>query len=376
MAALTENPTRSGATREFGETLRRFLSSEAPSTHVRRWMESEDGFDRDLWRTMTHELGLPGVGIAESLGGQGFGFAETALILEELGRALTPTPFLSTAVLAGGTLRHMPEGPDRDAILTAIAGGSVVTLAWSEPDDAVATLPRTSLGGTGQAATVTGTKTLVLDGATAECILVTAAQSDGRVALVAVDPEGPGIQRRRVKTLDQTRRLAVIDLREAPAILIGADAGAALARARAEAVVAVCADSVGGLAAVVEMAVAYAKERTQFARPIGSFQAIKHKLADLWILFEGSRTATDEAIAAVTSENEETALLASVAKSWVSDAYRRAALDNILVHGGIGFTWEVDAHLHLRRAQFNAAFLGDVGHHRERIAQALEVQTR
>ncbi len=184
--------------------------------------------------------------------------------------------------------------------------------------------------------------------------------------------KGPrGLERRRLRTLDRTRRLAQLYLASVPARCLDDDFAAGFDRALVEANVALCAESVGGFEATLEMALAHARERVQFSRVIGSFQAVKHKLADLWILFEGARTATREAVLAVTGGDPEAPLLASVARAYVGDAALRAAFDNIQVHGGIGFTWEYDAHLYLRRAQLAARLLGDPVFHRERVARLL-----
>lgn len=359
--------------REFRGTLRRFLAAEAPSAHVRKWSENDEGYDRELWRGMCQTLGLPGIAIEAAFGGQGFGWSEAALVTEELGRALTPSPFFSSAVLSAGALSAAPAGQHRDGLLQSIAGGGTCSLAISEPR-----LPfgsnefATKLSETSDGVSISGVKNQVLDGHTADQLLVTARAADGRVTLVSVDPRGPGVERRRVRTFDATRRFAVIEFKGSPANVLDADAASGLLRSRATATALLCSDTVGGFSAVIDMSVAYARERMQFGRAIGSFQAIKHKLADLWILFEASRAATDEAVAAVAGDREDAVLLSSIAKSYASDAYKRAAFDNIQVHGGIGFTWEVDAHLFLRRAQFNAAFLGPPARHREQITRILE----
>lgn len=370
MAALTDRDARhAGEQTEFRDTLRRFLVAEAPSAKVRAALETEAGFDPDLWKTIAQDLGLPGTAISPEHGGQGFGLGETALICEELGRALAPTPYFGSAVLAAGALSHAPTSPESSALLAAIAAGETACLAWSEPGLAYG---ESRFATTLDAGAVSGTKTLVLDGHVATHLLVAATAPDGRAALVAVDPAASGVTRERVDSVDRTRRLATIGLDRAPCQLLDRDAGPNLERTLRDAAIALSADSIGGFAAIMEMGVDYAREREQFGRAIGSFQAVKHRLADSWILFEASRAATDEAIAAAVEDRAEADLLASIARAYVGDAYTRAAFENIQVHGGIGVTWEFDAHLFSRRAQFNAAYLGSVAHHREQIVRAME----
>ncbi len=358
---------------DFRDTLRRFLADQSPGTEVRRVMETELGHYPELWESMSRELGLPGVAIPEALGGQGFGFEELCVVQGELGRSLTPSPFFGSAVLAGWVAARVVPAGDADALLSHIASGQVVSLALAEKSfdlfDRAGV--RTEAQGSGDQIKLTGTKRYVLDGLAATDFLVVARNGD-RLGLYQVSAEAPGLQRRRLRTLDRTRRLAEVVFDATPARCLNDDAGAALEQALAEALVALCAESVGGLERILETAVAYAQERRQFSRPIGSFQAVKHKLADLWIQFEGARTATREATAATVEGRPDAALLASVAKAYVSEAYRHAAFENIQIHGGVGFTWEYDAHLYLRRAQFASSFLGDAPFHRERVARFLE----
>ncbi|MDG2308663.1 MAG: acyl-CoA/acyl-ACP dehydrogenase [Candidatus Binatia bacterium] len=358
--------------REFRNTLRRFLAKEAPPPAVRSCMETDDGFSAELWEQLCNEMALPGLAVPEDLGGQGFGIAEVAIVAEELGRALTPTPYFASGILTARAVTHAPAGRARDELLSEIARGTTATLAWVEPHGSF-DLDAVCMTRDEESGTVTGTKTFVLDGHSADRLLVIVRGGpEGRLQLVAVDPSAPEVTRRRLQTLDRTRRLATVDFHRAPTIEIDPSARDALAATLAEAAAVLCAESVGGFGAVVEAAVAFARERTQFGRAIGSFQAIKHKLADLWILFEGSRTATDEAIASLVRGEARAPFVASIAKSYVADAYRDAAFENIQIHGGSGFTWEVDAHLYLRRAQFNADFLGSPAFHRERVALELE----
>lgn len=370
MAGLTDRDARhAGEQAEFRDTLRRFLAAECPSSKVRASMETDPGFDARLWTKIARDLGLPGTAIPTKYGGQGFGLGETALICEELGRALAPTPYFASAVLAAGALSRAESSEAQGARLEAIAAGETACLAWAEPGLPFA---ETRFATTLDRGTLSGRKTFVLDGHSAAHLVVAASTPEGTVALAVVDPASPGVRRTRVESLDRTRRLATIEFDGTPAQTIDTNASPALSLALRDATIALAADSVGGFAALLEMGVDYAREREQFDRAIGSFQAVKHRLSDSWILFEASRAATDEAVTAAVEAQEDAALLASIAKSYIGEAYARAAFENIQVHGGIGVTWEFDAHLFLRRAHFNAAYLGSVAHHREHIVRSLE----
>ncbi len=357
---------------EFRDTLRRFFEERCPATEVRRVMETEEGVDPGLWQAMTEELGLPGVMIPEAQGGQGFGIEELAITMGELGRSLAPCPFLGSIVLAGRLLAHV-GGEACEARLAEIAAGRIASLAVVEAGSfSLADATMRAREGASSDWTLDGEKTYVLDGHHASLLLVVARDADGGLALFDVEPDAAGLTRARLRTVDRTRRLATLRFANTPARLLATGIEGALERMAEEAQVAISADSVGGMEMVLETAVAYAKERTQFGRAIGSFQAVKHKLADLWILFEGARTATREATLARAEGREDAALLSSIARATSSDAYTQATFDNIQVHGGVGFTWEYDAHLYLRRAQFAARFLGSAADHRARVAEWLE----
>jgi len=366
--------------RAFRDGLRRFLSERAPSAALRRTLAGEAGFDPALWQAATRELGLPGLCIAESAGGQGFGPREQALALRELGHALACTPFFASCVLAGGALAALPRSEVRDALLAAIASGETASLAWIEPGagfalEEVALTARDGARGV----LLRGAKTCVLDGHFAQHLLLVAREPGScgleGLTLYRVDPDADGLARRRLASFDATRPLARLELSDVPAVATGrrGEDGPGLARALDRARVALANEMVGVTERVLEMAVGYAKVRTQFGRPIGSFQAIKHKCADLWIGLEAARTAADHAadVAARGDSDAELALAASLAQAWCSDLCFRASAENIQIHGGIGFTWEHDAHLYFRRAKSSEILLGDAVWHRERIAAGL-----
>ncbi len=365
--------------REFRDVLRRFLAEAAPPAEVRRLMDSDAGFDEDAWKRLREELALPGLAVPEAQGGQGFGLVELGLALAEFGRSLACAPFFGTAVLAGRAALHAAQGAARDELLAAIAAGEVLALAWVEPgknwDPAeLAMQARRS----GSDWLLDGCKSFVVDGHSARRILVAAREPgtqglDG-IGLFAVEAEAPGLTRRRLDSLDRTRALARVELAGVRARCIGEPglAGPGLARALDEAAALLSAEMMGGLERVLETASEYARTRIQFGRPIGSFQAVKHKCADVLIALEAGRSAVRAALEAADAEDPEFAMLASSAKAWAGEAFVRGAEENVQIHGGVGFTWEVDAHLHLRRALSSRELLGNTAQHHERIARGLE----
>jgi alkylation response protein AidB-like acyl-CoA dehydrogenase len=363
---------------ELRATVRRFLAERAPIADVRRVMETERGWEPELWKALVSELGLPGVWIPEELGGSGLGFTELCLVLGELGRALTCAPYFSSAVLAAGALRHAAAPDERAERLGAIAGGETAALAvWESGAGWGLSELRALARPEGAGFRISGAKRHVIDGQSAERLLVVArlpgtAGLDG-LGLFEIDPGARGVTRRRVATLDPTRRHASLDLDDAPARPLGApgEVGAALERALDEARAALASEMVGGMERVLESAVEYARERVQFGRPIGSFQAIKHRCADMLIGLETARTLARLAAHAVDSGAADPALLLA-AKVRAADAYVAAAWSNVQIHGGVGYTWEYDAHLYYRRAKASAVLLGESAWLRERIARQFD----
>ncbi|MEU6539085.1 acyl-CoA dehydrogenase family protein [Streptomyces sp. NPDC047000] len=373
---------------ELRLTLRRFLADKAPSEAVRRSMESADGHDPVLWRRMADELGLLGLALPEEYGGFGGGPVELGLVLEELGRVLLPSPYLATAALAGQALAVSGDAAAKARWLPALADGSLTgTLApaeqngsWPVGDVTTEAVPGPG-DGDGDEGTwrLSGTKMFVVDGHSAGLVLVVARAATGP-GLFAVEGTAPGVTRTRLETLDPTRRLARIDLDGAPALPVGprgADATAYLRRVTDLALVALAAEQTGGARACLEAAVEYAKVRVQFGRPIGSFQAVKHKCADMLLKVEAARSAVYHAqsVAAGPPERGEPgagslalSTAAAVAAVCCADAYTHAAKENIQIHGGIGYTWEHDAHLHLKRAKSSEHLLGSPATHRRLLA--------
>ncbi|MFG2959076.1 acyl-CoA dehydrogenase family protein [Streptomyces sp. NPDC048291] len=370
-------PTFTEEHEQLRATLRRFLADKAPGEAVRRSMESADGHDPALRRRMADELGLLGLALPEEYGGFGGGPVELGLVLEELGRALLPSPYFATVALAGQALVVSGDETARARWLPAIADGSLTgTLAlaeergsWHVEDVRAGAVPEP--GDAHRGWRVTGTKMFVVDGHSADLVLVVARAATGP-RLFAVEGTAPGVTRTRLETLDPTRRLARIDLDGAPAQAVGPEAATGyLRRVTDLATVALAAEQAGGAQACLDAAVAYAKVRVQFGRPIGSFQAVKHKCADTLVKVEAARSAVYHALSVVAanpSEWAERAAAVAVAAVCCADAYTHAAKENIQIHGGIGYTWEHDAHLHLKRAKSSEQLLGSPATHRRRLA--------
>jgi alkylation response protein AidB-like acyl-CoA dehydrogenase len=356
---------------ELRASVRRFLADRAPISRVRELMETEDGLDRAVWDYAGKQLGLQGLAIPEAYGGAGFTFAEQAIVLEELGAALWTGPYLASAVLAATALLAGQDEDARRDLLPGIASGeTIATLAFTEDDGSwdPASIAMTAVkNGTGWE--LAGHKSFVLDGATAGLILVVAS-TDGGLSLFAVEAGADGLTRAALPALDQTRKLGRLEFTGVTGRLIGSpgDGAAVLDRTLDIAAIALAAEQLGGASRALDMAVEYAKIRYQFGRPIGSFQAIKHRCADLLLEVESLRSAVSYAAAAVSESPDEIPVLASLLKAYASETYFHVAAENIQIHGGIGFTWEHDAHLYFKRAKSSELFLGDGAYHRERLA--------
>ena len=360
---------------EFRRTVRRFLEDTSSPDEVRRLMESDEGFDRSAWAKLSGSLGLTGIAIPEKYGGQGFGFVELALTLEEMGRSLLCAPYFASTVCAANAILNAGTPAQKKRLLPGIAAGdTIATLAIAETAgiwnaDAI-TLTATRVDGSFQ---LDGIKSFVVDGHTADCIVVVAREpgshgSDG-LSFFVVSGGAEGLSRRLLTSLDPTRKLAELTFKGAHGDLLGElGAGAdPLSRTLDQAVVALANEMIGGAQKVLETAVEYAKVRMQFGRAIGSFQAIKHRCADLLLELEHAKSAAYYAAAAAAEDDEELPALACLAKASCSDVYRRVASASIQIHGGVGFTWENDTHLYFKRARSSEAFLGTPDHHREQL---------
>jgi alkylation response protein AidB-like acyl-CoA dehydrogenase len=360
---------------ELRRTVRDFLAKESEEARVRELMADESGLDRTLWARMAEELGIVGLIVDEKHGGAGFSNVELAIVMEEMGRALLVAPYLSSAVLASSALELAADAAAQDELLPKLASGErIATLAFSEAGnpwslDAVSIEAEKKDDGHA----LTGRKVLVLDGHVADDLLVVAREG-GALALFHVDASAEGVSREAVPALDPTRKLGNVELSGAPARLISSgDAKVGLERALTRTLGALAAEQLGGAQRVLEMATDYAKTRLQFGRPIGSYQAIKHKCADMLVDVELARSAAYNVAFADESDVEGTSMAASMAKSFCSEAYYHAADENIQIHGGMGFTWEHSAHLYYKRARASEALFGSPVAHRERVAAQIGV---
>ncbi len=361
---------------QLREFVRSFLEDKSSEEAVREQMETEAGYDQAVWSQMAEQMGLQALIVPEEHGGQGFGYVELIIVLEEMGRALLCAPFFSSVVLGANTLIHSGDDAAKAAHLPGIASGeTIATLALAEESgkwnaDGIAM----AASGGGDSWTLSGTKMYVLDGNTADLIIV-AARTDAGVSLFTVAGDADGLTREALATMDQTRKQSRLTFDNTPATLLGTDGGGwdVLETVLDLAAVGLAAEQVGGAQMCLEMAVEYAKVRVQFGRPIGSFQAIKHKCADMLLEVESAKSAAYYAGWAAGEMNDELPSVASLAKAYCSEAYFHAAAENIQIHGGIGFTWEHPAHLYFKRAKSSELLFGDPTYHRELLAQRIGI---
>lgn len=366
---------------EFRSVLRRFLEDKSPPSEVRRLMETADGCDRTVWKQLSAELGLTAIHIPDDYGGQGYGHVELCIALEEMGRALLCAPYFASTVMAATAILHGGTEDRKRALLPDIANGeTVATLAVAEDGG--------QWNAAGIAATATpanggyrldGTKSFVLDGHTADLIVVAArtpsSVGEEGLSLFTVAADAEGLTRTPLETLDPTRKLARLDFKSTPAELLG-DAGtaaASLARTLDIAAIALANEMVGGTEKLRETAMDYAAMRMQFGRPIASFQVTKHKAADMLIDVELAKSAAYYAAEAADEDDPDLSALASLAKARASEAYMQMAIHTVQIHGGIGFTWDNDTHLWFKRAKSSEVFLGDPAYHRELLMQRWNV---
>ena len=366
------------------DTARRFLETKSPSEVVRRLMETDEGYDPSLWSEIAAQ-GWQAMAIPEEYGGAGFSFMEQAILMEEMGRTLFPSPFLSTVVVGADLVLTAGTEEQKQEILPGIAAGErTIALAHLEENgswgaDGITMVAKKD----GSDLMLDGVKSFVVDGHTADTLIVVARTDDTSsgedgISLIVVPGDADGISRRRLETMDQTRKQAEIRFEgvrvPASSILGGEGTGwAALQDTLDRAVVALAFEQVGGATTCMEMSVQYAKDRVQFGRPIGSFQAIKHKCADMLVEVESAKSAAYYAGWAVTAGDDEVKVVAPLAKSYCSEAFFHCAAETIQIHGGIGFTWEHDAHLYFKRAKTDELLFGSPAHHRAVLADRLGI---
>jgi alkylation response protein AidB-like acyl-CoA dehydrogenase len=344
-------------------------------------MEDERGYDPAVWKKMA-DLGWMGLVIPEEYGGAGLNYVDLVLVMEEMGRVVLPSPFIWTAMVAEA-LRRAGSDAQKKTLLPKIAAGNLIaTIAWLEPSAswdaasiAVAARP------VGADFILDGVKLFVNDGHVADCLLIAARTGDSGkegVTLFALEAKRPGITIAPLKTMDQTRKLAEVKfsgVKTTAADMIGVvgKGWPVLASILDRGKVMIAAEMMGGAQKVLEMTVEYAKVRAQFGRPIGSFQAVQHKCANMMIDVEGAKSAVYYAAWAVSNDVADAPVAAAVAKAAASDAFRRVSAEGIQLHGGIGFTWDHDLHLYFKRAKSSEFTFGDATYNRELIAHGINL---
>ncbi|MGW4203859.1 acyl-CoA dehydrogenase family protein [Streptomyces sp. NPDC004726] len=359
-----------GERAELAATVRKLFERRHDESEVRRWMEVPDAFDRGLWRELAGGIGVTALPVGEEDGGAGYGWAELLPVFEESGRALYGGPLLSTAI-AVAVIQAAGDDRARRRLLPGIAAGA--TTATVTPHGpapaATAALPvravRTSDGWR-----LTGVAPGVLDGATADLVVVAAATDDGPMLLTVSAEDAPGLTRTPLTTLDQTRKQADLGFDSTPATPLGgtADTAGALAAGAGLAALLVAAESLGTARRCLADAVAYARTRYQFSRPIGSFQAVKHRCADMWVAVESAGVVLAEADDGLSATGTPDARDTEHALIACLRALDVCAEGTMRVHGGISFTWEHPAHLSYRRARNAQSLLGPVDGHTARLA--------
>jgi len=351
--------------------LRLFLDEVSSPSEVRRLMETSTGFDPDVWERMAVEEGLPGLHLPVALGGAGLGWIELAVALGVAGGALLCAPYLATATAAAVILASTDTTLAEEILPRIATGRCIATLAVAEDtgrwdESGVDTRAVASAGGGGWR--LEGRKSFVVDGCTADLFVVAARHDDG-VSLFLVDGGAPGLTLQALPTVDQTRKQAGVRLSATPARLLP---GVSQATALDLCAVALAAEQVGGAQRCLDAAVDHARRRVQFGRPIGSFQAVKHLCADMHLDLESARSVALSAARAVGREGELPEA-AAVAKIACSESYVRVATESLHVHGGLGFTWDHDAHLYFKRARSSAHLFGDPSYQRERLCRLLDL---
>ncbi|MFJ9179266.1 acyl-CoA dehydrogenase family protein [Streptomyces sp. NPDC102360] len=355
--------------RQLRAVLRDFLTETSGPEDVRKHLATPRGYDETVWARFAGEIGVHGLAIPEEYGGSGFTFAELAVALEESGRALYCGPLLPTVVLAAHALLAAGDRKACERYLPRIADGTL-TATVAGFHDAV---PAISAESNASGPVLRGAVDFVLDGAGADLILVRARTAEGP-RLFACEPAPDTCVRTPHRVLDETRRQARVEFHGAPATPVGesGDVTAALDAGRA----ALAAEQVGGSGHALDATVAFVAQRRQFGRAIGSFQAVKHRLADVLVALEAARSAATYAAACAALGSTQLPVAASAAAAVCSETFRLATAEYVQLHGGIGFTWEHPAHLYVRRARSAEVLFGTAEQHRERLAALIGLAPR
>lgn len=362
--------------KEMRRSARRFLRERAPSTKMRTWIETERVLDADLWKRLTQELGWTGIPIPEQAGGYGFTWLDFALILEECGRALLPAPIWTTVALGAGSILALGTEAQHQEWLPAIASGEhIATLAYQEKGQRQSLVqPTTTVRQDGDVWVLDGVKEYVPWAHAADVLVVTATHAAGELVALVVPATQDGVTIERIATMDATRPQGRVTLDNVrlphTAWLHGAaDTTDALQQVLHRAAILLSAELLGVAEAAMEISVEYANERVQFGKPIGTFQAIKHKCANMLMYVEACRSAVWYAGWEASQKDQDLTETAHVTKGYASDISYRITADMIQVLGGIGITWEHDAHFYFKRARAAAQMLGNTAQHREALYQ-------
>jgi alkylation response protein AidB-like acyl-CoA dehydrogenase len=351
----------------LAESVRKFVADRSPLTSLRQLIASGEPYDADVWKQLSAQLGLAGFTIPEAYGGVGAGYSALSVALTELGAGLVASPLLAS-LLAAEVLLRLDDHQARDELLPRIAGGELIaTLAVASRAGGRVTSSGSQVG-----PTLTGTVSPVLNGAEAS-VLVVPAESDGATGLYLVDGGADGLTATRLTAVDHSRSLARIELRDTPARQLAGDATAALSAAQDLANLALASESAGAMKACLDMTAEYARIRVAFGQPIGAFQAVKHRLADMEKSWELGNAALRDAARAGDAEPGRFGVAASVARVLLASSYAEAAVDTVQLHGGIGFTWEHDAHLYYKNGLSNKVLLGGPGDQLDRLADSLGI---
>lgn len=352
---------------ELASTVRGLVARRGGAMDLRAALASAPGYDVELWRSLCEQIGAAALAVPEEYGGAGFSYFETHVVLEELGAGLTPSPLVGSGVIATQALLLSGAEEACARLLPETAEGRrTLALCWADRRG------KWRLDGSDVSATdddgwrLDGVATLVIDGRDADTLLVVAGTSAG-VGLFEVAPDADGLVRSPTPGVDQTIRFAEVHLEGTPAVQVARDLGPALPRLRALCAVAMTALQTGAAQQALDLTVAYLKERVQFGRPLGSFQALKHRCADLLVEVETARSMSWSAAWHVAYDPASSLQQAAIAKSWCSDAFNHIASEMVQLHGGIAITWEHDAHLYFKRAHATAQLFGRAAEHRRSL---------
>ncbi|MDA4848536.1 acyl-CoA dehydrogenase family protein [Hoeflea poritis] len=360
----------------FREMIHRFLEVHSSSSRIRSASLTELGWDRDVWQQLCAEFEVPATCVPEAYGGHGFGLTELAILAEEMGRALYCGPFFGSTVLASLVISNGATDEMKKLLLPELVkGNKLAALAIAETCDrwraADVTMVATDDGDHWR---LNGEKLFVVDGLGADFLIVIArCAAKGEIGIFKVSSRDQSLSRLEMQGIDRTRRMSRVRFNNTQATKISraGDVGDLVDDALDQATICLCAEMVGGAERLLESAIEYSKVRFQFGRPIGSFQALKHRAADLFVDIELAKAAARCAATAVDDGDENISELASIAKAAASEAYMSAALETVQFYGGIGFTWENDTHLWFRRAKSSEVFLGTADWHRERFIKQI-----